>query len=225
MHTAREARKFSKRYRIKKEITFDQAKETACEMGFEVMFFNPADTKQTTMLQNATGNTFLPSNNSFLYSLNGKKVIFLSQFTSKNDQTYLLLHELAHIFLNHGYRTDLTEVEKEKQANDLATYLIKKKRYSGNTAQMIFGWFFLLSCIACLAVAKFTTPKQLPSVSPSPRATVIIQNGEVLVTKSGNKYHRPDCRYISNKKHYPLPLSEAEEAGYTPCSYCYSENQ
>lgn len=41
----------------------------------------------------------------------------------------------------------------------------------------------------------------------------------VYVTKTGEKYHRSGCSYLSHSKR-AIELSEAKAAGYTPCSRC-----
>lgn len=41
----------------------------------------------------------------------------------------------------------------------------------------------------------------------------------VYVTKSGTKYHREGCSYLSDSK-TALTLAEAKEKGYAPCSRC-----
>ena len=41
----------------------------------------------------------------------------------------------------------------------------------------------------------------------------------VYVTRTGEKYHRPGCQYLS-KSCIPLDLSLAKSRGYTPCSIC-----
>jgi len=41
----------------------------------------------------------------------------------------------------------------------------------------------------------------------------------VYVTKTGKKYHRENCRFLSSSK-IPIPLTEAKQKGYTPCSAC-----
>ncbi|MCP4712261.1 MAG: hypothetical protein GY869_26865 [Planctomycetes bacterium] len=41
----------------------------------------------------------------------------------------------------------------------------------------------------------------------------------VFITKSGKKYHRPDCSSLSKSK-IPLTLNEAIARGYTPCTRC-----
>lgn len=41
----------------------------------------------------------------------------------------------------------------------------------------------------------------------------------VYITKTGKKYHRAGCRYLS-KSSIPITLEEAKNRGYTPCSVC-----
>ena len=44
-------------------------------------------------------------------------------------------------------------------------------------------------------------------------------NESVYVTVSGTKYHRADCSYLRSTK-IVMPLEEALQAGYEPCSRC-----
>jgi len=41
----------------------------------------------------------------------------------------------------------------------------------------------------------------------------------VYVTKSGTKYHREGCQYLS-KSSREITLEEAKDKGYEPCSKC-----
>lgn len=41
----------------------------------------------------------------------------------------------------------------------------------------------------------------------------------VYITKTGEKYHLEECRYLS-KSMIPISLNEAKSRGYTPCSVC-----
>lgn len=41
----------------------------------------------------------------------------------------------------------------------------------------------------------------------------------VYVTRTGQKYHRGGCQYLS-KSQVPMTLKAAKAAGYTPCSRC-----
>ena len=41
----------------------------------------------------------------------------------------------------------------------------------------------------------------------------------VYVTRTGEKYHRDDCRYLKKSKK-SIKLSKAVDSGYTPCKVC-----
>jgi len=41
----------------------------------------------------------------------------------------------------------------------------------------------------------------------------------VYVTKTGKKYHRADCQFLSKSK-IPMSLDEARKRGFTPCRVC-----
>ena len=41
----------------------------------------------------------------------------------------------------------------------------------------------------------------------------------VYITKTGKKYHRVDCKYLS-KSSYSINLSDAKAKGYEPCKVC-----
>src|SRR5690606_12136816 len=42
---------------------------------------------------------------------------------------------------------------------------------------------------------------------------------KVYITKTGEKYHRKDCRYLRYSS-IEIELKEAKKNGYTPCSVC-----
>lgn len=70
------------------------------------------------------------------------------------------------------------------------------------------------------------TPSPTPTPTPTlaPISTPIIQNSQddisvtVYITKTGSKYHRSGCRYLSRSS-IPISLSEAKKY-YSPCSIC-----
>jgi hypothetical protein len=41
----------------------------------------------------------------------------------------------------------------------------------------------------------------------------------VYITRTGERYHRGDCQYLSRSK-YAVSLKEAKRRGYTPCKVC-----
>ena len=47
------------------------------------------------------------------------------------------------------------------------------------------------------------------------------QSDKVIITKSGKKYHLPNCFYVANKTGLvEVSKEDASEKGYTPCSKC-----
>jgi len=70
--------------------------------------------------------------------------------------------------------------------------------------------------IACLLVflASCSAPAAKDPVSPSKPDQVT-----VYVTRTGEKYHRAGCRYLSRSM-IPMTLETAKARGYTPCSVC-----
>ena len=89
---------------------------------------------------------------------------------------------------------------------------------------------------ALAALKARMSEKQSAQTAPDPKADTsdasettsnITQNALpeqseiVYVTRSGEKYHRPGCRYIKNKDTVALTVSEAEADGKTPCSVCF----
>ena len=56
--------------------------------------------------------------------------------------------------------------------------------------------------------------------TPAPQIT------DVIVTKTGQKYHNPNCSYIKNKTNLiHMTADEAIQAGYQPCEICISNNK
>lgn len=47
--------------------------------------------------------------------------------------------------------------------------------------------------------------------------------GIAFITKSGEKYHKENCPYISGTDTLNMEISEAELAGYEACKYCFSD--
>lgn len=57
-------------------------------------------------------------------------------------------------------------------------------------------------------------------VSPADAARVGRMRTEVLVVDERPRYHLPGCVHLLGRDSEPLPVSEAIELGFTPCSLC-----
>jgi hypothetical protein len=57
-------------------------------------------------------------------------------------------------------------------------------------------------------------------VAPADAARVARMSTEVLVIDGRPRYHIPGCVHLLGRPHEPLPVSEAVELGFSPCSLC-----
>jgi len=72
------------------------------------------------------------------------------------------------------------------------------------------------------AIGMWSSPRSgffIPDVRPKEQPKEEAQETTVYITKSGSKYHRAGCRYLS-KSMIPISLKDAKERGYTPCKVC-----
>jgi hypothetical protein len=60
----------------------------------------------------------------------------------------------------------------------------------------------------------------LPAQQPVPQQQTQTKEQIVYITKTGKKYHRDGCRYLSRSR-IPIALKDAKANGYTPCSVCH----
>ncbi len=64
----------------------------------------------------------------------------------------------------------------------------------------------LTACLRCLGKAQISSTEE---------------SDVVYVTKSGNKYHKPDCNLIKNRKTSKVSIEEATSKGLEPCGKCF----
>lgn len=66
---------------------------------------------------------------------------------------------------------------------------------------------------------KTTAPPTTILPIPTSSVSAAIDSTIVYITKTGTKYHRDGCRYLSKSK-IAISLKDAIAEGYTPCSIC-----
>jgi hypothetical protein len=62
------------------------------------------------------------------------------------------------------------------------------------------------------------------AVSTADAARVARMTTDVLVIDGRPRYHLPGCVHLLGRESEPLPVSEAVELGFTPCSLCEPDN-
>jgi hypothetical protein len=60
----------------------------------------------------------------------------------------------------------------------------------------------------------------VPFQQPAPQPQVQNKTQTVYVTRTGKRYHRDGCRYLSSSR-IPMSLKDAKAKGYTPCKVCH----
>lgn len=63
------------------------------------------------------------------------------------------------------------------------------------------------------------TPPPQTTTTTTTQTTTSGGDITVYITRTGEKYHRDGCRYLSKSK-IPISLAEAKARGYEPCSVC-----
>ena len=69
------------------------------------------------------------------------------------------------------------------------------------------------------ALMLVTAAASVVAQAPAPQQQPQTKEQTVYITKTGKKYHRANCRYLSRSK-IPTSLKDAKANGYTPCSVC-----
>lgn len=93
-----------------------------------------------------------------------------------------------------------TEFQKEARENDRGLWGVQEKEQES-------------------VAVPAPTPPIPATVAPEQQPQVEQQTITVYVTRTGEKYHRDGCRYLS-KSQIPMSLQDAKASGYTPCSVC-----
>jgi competence protein ComEC len=75
----------------------------------------------------------------------------------------------------------------------------------------------LLSLVALLLL--LAPGATLPAQQPAPQQQAQTKEQTVYVTRTGKRYHRDGCRYLSQSR-IPVSLKDAKAKGYTACMVC-----
>ena len=142
----------------------------------------------------------------------------------------------------------IDEIKKRKKITNYEQELCKHFKLSNRTDKKIITrlkYFVGSSAICIMVIITFcifiytispepnidepeniiaATPMPSPTIQPTmpPTSTpVVINETGVIITKTGEKYHRPDCRHVKNRSGVVhMTIDEAINAGYEPCADC-----
>ena len=203
---------------LKKKIDFDTITEYLKTEGYIVVIYDKNGENE--LLDKLGLSDYSKTVSAFTVRKNDMKFIFIDSFASSEDKLYLLLHETGHILLNHMNTNELTvnlrlqEIEADAFTHEVLHPRKKKHIFAPCFASILIG--FILGGSFAFAYLDVDTA----SVSDITYAEEPETEAEyVLVTPSGTKFHRSDCRYVRGKDCTEYTRENASEK-YAPCSVC-----
>ena len=149
------------------------------------------------------------------------KIIFLSKTAIDKPRHYA--HEVAHIVLTHDLDS-LAQTQNDDEANAFADHLLKPRFNKNQIIALVASAALAVSLI--LHIPGIAHPKAGQAAAPASNPAGIVDavgnpSDVVVITKSGDKYHRPDCFYVQNKTNtQELTREKAEALKKEPCAAC-----
>lgn len=221
--TKKDIRKQAKiiKKRIDGDVTYQSLLNYVRQRGITVLTFNEG--KQ--LIKKAALSDFAVKANSFIY-VNGDVVIIF--IDDRKDKLLLLAHEYGHYLLGHNINN--ATIEQENEANLFAELLLSNKEKTIKTI-IVTALVTAIVVTGLLGIAVWRKSDRIDPPSTKPTLTEPEEPEEpeeteeiYIVTKSGEKYHLPDCQYVRYKTNtISLTLDEAIKLGYEPCSVCIGE--
>jgi len=202
------AKKFIKAVRGKKD--FISAEQLAEKLGYKIVFYNsPFGDAEIIRYhleqkaQNTKGFTYVAA----------AKIIFIDNSVHSDDKFYILLHEIGHIMLGHigDGKTFLRNAVLMDIEADAFAHEVLYPTYSNKTIIAV-----LLLCVA-LILGIFQLPEN--NTDHTALSSAAVPERTVLITKSGNCYHKEQCSSIKNSITAIISKHEAEKL-FTPCRLC-----
>jgi len=149
------------------------------------------------------------------------KIIFLSK--TAIDKPLHYAHEVAHIVLTHDLDS-LAQTQNDDEANAFADHLLKPRFNKNQIITLVATVALGVSLV--LHIPGVVHPRSRQSAAPASNHAGIVDTAGnpsdvVVITASGDKYHRPDCVYVQNKTNtQELTREKAEALKKEPCAAC-----
>ncbi len=83
-------------------------------------------------------------------------------------------------------------------------------------------WIATVGVIVAIVIACAVGRGGYALRSEHSRPAVRVPREQVVVTRGGMLFHRPECKYIKGERQ-TMSAEEAERDGYAPCTRCFHE--
>ncbi len=161
MKSDKKARSFVKEYNLTAPIKVSEIERIIKLQGFRIVRYGDSGTQEALRLINRLKlDEYVHLVNCFTYFDEKYKIVFIRSGLSEKDESLLLLHEEAHIYLDHFHTDDsrITETVKEQEAHRFAEYVQKYVKISSRmknifipiSVNVLICGIFLAACILIL---------------------------------------------------------------------------
>lgn len=220
------ASNFVKEFKLNssKILSFEELSKVAVKLNYKI--FRPKNAESKVLLALDLQTEF-KTLSAFTFAKDNVKYIFIRSDVPNEVAAVLLLHELSHIYLGHLEKSTMPAASDEAEAELFVSYVSKKifdKRIK----------ITILNCVVCAltAIALIVSMHNLQTQNSIIEISTTTVNTEtnadqnenseiVVVTKTGEKYHKPNCYHVIGSEVIELTISEAQNAGYEPCKDCF----
>lgn len=221
---------------LKWNVDFYSIEEYLQRQGYIVIFYNTESGDN--ILKNCGLSEYAKPIHAFTYKDDRIKIVFIDMKLSTANKLYSLLHETAHIYLNHIDRDPaisdkrLQEMEADTFAHQALEYAksydVLKSGIKLSIPAIILSVICLFGTFQLKPIAKTTiVPTEDMSEARTGYKTEVTETTYVLdsktacvyITPFGTKFHRPNCRYVKNKSCAAFLRTEATK-NYSPCLVC-----
>ena len=228
------AKRFAKTF-LKGNVNFEAVSNYINKIGYTINFYNPSEVN--ILIEKYKLSDFSKTVHAFTVKAKEAKMVFIDRSMSAENKLRALLHETGHIVLGH---MDISSTIADKRLHDMQAetfayaVLTYKKDYKILCSTICL---VLTSAIAAtLGYNLHPDTVQKPKQYSVPVANNITQSEDitetqapminennaelVYVTKTGTRYHKPDCRYVKNNSTATAIQAEKAHKSYTPCKVC-----
>lgn len=220
------ASNFVKEFKLNssKILSFEELSKVAVKLNYKI--FRPKNAESKVLLALDLQTEF-KTLSAFTFAKDNVKYIFIRSDVPNEVAAVLLLHELSHIYLGHLEKSTMPAASDEAEAELFVSYVSKKifdKRIK----------ITILNCVVCaltaiaLIVLVHNSQTQNSTIEISTTTVNTETNADqnenfeiVVVTKTGEKYHKPNCYHVIGSEVIELTIDEAQNAGYEPCKDCF----
>lgn len=218
---------FIKKYNLLKEpLTLPKVRKIIESQGFQIIYYNHFEnSEEVETLLNVLDIKYQSLHTQcFIYADRENRFVFVYDDLCEEDERLLLLHEEAHIYLEHSFKTGFlkdTNVQKENEANYFMLQIpdrVEEIKHNRSfkavfTLAVLITLAFIIGITLFFGYGKAKVKTDSASFTGNP-------NDTVYVTEAGEKYHRDGCFHITDKDPQSLIRQKAEDLGYSPCMDC-----